>query len=94
MLAKDPLFSWSGSSTLEYLRGHFDLDIFSVILQLSREILLINSALKHKQGGCNVRSHFTLQSLSLNNAASLNYSQHRVPANVNISNHQPSKKEI
>ena len=65
-----------------------------VILRVNREILLINSALKRKKVVCDVRSHFTLQSLSLNNSASLNYSQHRVPASVRISNHQPCKKEI
>lgn len=85
-------FQLEWSKHWECLWGHFDSDLFSVILRLNREILLINSAVKHKQVSSNVRSHFTLHILSLNNSTSLNYSPHRVLASVNISNHQPSQK--
>lgn len=78
--------------TLGVFMEHFDSDLFSVIPRLNREILLINSAMKQKQISSNVSSHFTLHSLSLNNSAYLNYSQHRVPASVKIGNNQPSKK--
>lgn len=63
MLSKDSLchasFSWNGAKTLQCLWERFDSVLFSLILMPIREIVVVNSALKHKQVGCSVRSHFT-----------------------------------